>query len=80
MTETASAEREARPSDAHRTIARLWRDAVTADRSGPAYLVEDETGWRWAFAFLAPGPLLGIAAMLRLRGSPEARLIAGGRG
>ena len=46
MTETASAEREARPSDAHRTIARLWRDAVTAERSGPAYLVEDETGWR----------------------------------
>jgi hypothetical protein len=24
-------------------------------------------GWRWAFAFLAPGPALGIAAMLRLR-------------
>ncbi len=46
MTETASAEREARPSDARRTIARLWRDAVTAGRSGPAYLVEDETGWR----------------------------------
>src|SRR5215210_1727095 len=29
--------------------------------------LEDEVGWRWAFAFLAPGPLLGIAAMLRLR-------------
>ena len=52
------------------TVATIWLIPV----------FEDETGWRWAFAFLAPGPLLGIAAMLRLRGSPEARLIAGGRG
>ena len=29
--------------------------------------LEDEVGWRWAFAFLVPGPLLGILAMLRLR-------------
>ncbi|HEX7254868.1 MAG TPA: MFS transporter [Gaiellaceae bacterium] len=29
--------------------------------------LEDEVSWRWAFAFLAPGPLLGIVAMLRLR-------------
>ena len=29
--------------------------------------LESEVGWRWAFAFLVPGPLLGIAAMLRLR-------------
>ena len=29
--------------------------------------LEDEVGWRWAFAFLAPGPLLGIVAMGRLR-------------
>jgi len=28
---------------------------------------EEAVGWRWAFAFLAPGPALGIAAMLRLR-------------
>jgi MFS family permease len=28
---------------------------------------EDAVGWEWAFAFLAPGPALGIAAMLRLR-------------
>jgi MFS family permease len=28
---------------------------------------EDAVGWRWAFAFLAPGPALGIVAMLRLR-------------
>ena len=26
-------------------------------------------GWQWAFAFLAPGPLLGIVAMMRLRKS-----------
>ena len=28
--------------------------------------LEDGVGWRWAFAFLAPGPALGILAMLRL--------------
>ena len=36
-------------------------------------------GWRWAFAVLAPGPFLGVAAMLRLRGLPEAAQIAHGR-
>ena len=43
-------------------------------------VLEDGVGWRWAFAFLAPGPALGVLAMLRLRASPEAALIAGGRG
>jgi MFS family permease len=42
------------------------------------YLV-DTVGWRWAFAFLAPGPALGVIAMLRLRSTPEAAGIAGGR-
>jgi MFS family permease len=42
--------------------------------------LEDAFGWRWAFAFLAPGPLLGLIAMLKLKGSPEAANIAGGRG
>jgi len=42
--------------------------------------VEDAVSWRWAFILLAPGPALGIVAMLRLRAAPEARLIAGGRG
>ena len=28
-------------------------------------------GWEWAFAFLAPGPFLGIAAMMRLRRMTE---------
>jgi len=37
-------------------------------------------GWRFAFVALAPGPFLGIIAMLRLRSLPEARLLAGGRG
>ena len=32
--------------------------------------LEEEVGWRWAFAFLAPGPALGIVAMLRLRRLP----------
>jgi MFS family permease len=33
-------------------------------------LLVQRVGWEWAFAFLAPGPLLGIVAMMRLaRGS-----------
>ena len=33
-------------------------------------LLVERVGWEWAFAFLAPGPLLGIVAMMRLpRGS-----------
>jgi hypothetical protein len=28
--------------------------------------LEEGVGWRWAFAFLAPGPALGVVAMLRL--------------
>jgi MFS family permease len=36
-------------------------------------------GWPWAFAALAVGPALGVAAMARLRGLPEARRLAGGR-
>jgi MFS family permease len=37
-------------------------------------------GWRWAFVALAPGPALGTLAMHRLKSSPEAARIAGGRG
>ena len=29
--------------------------------------LEDGVGWRWAFVFLVPGPVLGILAMARLR-------------
>jgi MFS family permease len=42
--------------------------------------LEDAVTWRWAFAVLVPGPLLGVVAMLRLRSLPEAALIAQGRG
>jgi MFS family permease len=37
-------------------------------------------GWRWAFTILAPGPVLGLLAMLRLKASPDAARLAGGRG
>jgi len=37
-------------------------------------------GWAYAFVALAPGPFLGIIAMLRLRSLPEAQHLAGGRG
>jgi MFS family permease len=43
-------------------------------------VLRDSVGWRWTFAFLAPGPALGALAMLRLLQLPEHRLIAGGRG
>ena len=38
------------------------------------------TGWRYALLPLATGPLLGTAAMLRLRQLPAARRLAGGLG
>jgi MFS family permease len=43
-------------------------------------LLVSTVGWQWAFAFLAPGPILGVLAMLRLKSLPEASRIAGGRG
>jgi MFS family permease len=52
------------------TVATIWLIPV----------LEDAFGWRWAFAFLAPGPLLGSLAMLRLKRSPDAAEIAGGLG
>jgi MFS family permease len=52
------------------TVATLWL----------VPLVRDVAGWGWAFALLAPGPLVGVAAMLKLKGAPEARSIADGRG
>jgi MFS family permease len=36
-------------------------------------------GWRYAFVVLAPGPFLGVVAMMRLRQLPEAIRIAHGR-
>ncbi|HSQ25163.1 MAG TPA: hypothetical protein VLN44_12150, partial [Pyrinomonadaceae bacterium] len=42
-------------------------------------LVVNLVGWRYAFVILAPGPMLGVVAMLRLRALPEALRIAHGR-
>jgi MFS family permease len=39
----------------------------------------DGTGWRNAFGSLALGPLVGVVAMWRLRGRPDAVKMAGGR-
>lgn len=41
--------------------------------------VVEAVTWRYAFIILAPGPLLGVLAMLRLRQLPEAIKIAHGR-
>ena len=40
--------------------------------------LEGIVGWRWAFAFLALGPVIGIWAMSALRRLPEAVMLAGG--
>jgi MFS family permease len=40
--------------------------------------VAEAFGWRWSFLILAPGPLLGVVAMVALRRMPAARLIAHG--
>jgi MFS family permease len=42
-------------------------------------LVPKVGDWRYAFMILAPGPFLGVLAMLRLRGLPEATKIAHGK-
>jgi MFS family permease len=41
--------------------------------------LEGAVGWRYAFAFLAFGPLVGIGAMAALRRSPAAVKMSGGR-
>jgi MFS family permease len=38
-----------------------------------------QIGWRWAFAFLAIGPVVGIWAMVSLRRLPAAIKLAGGK-
>lgn len=43
-------------------------------------LMVDAVGWRWAFAFLALGPLCGCVAMRQLRRSPMRAKLAGGNG
>ena len=44
------------------TVATIWLIPV----------LQQALGWRWAFAILAPGPFLGVLAMLRLRLSRRA--------
>ena len=39
----------------------------------------DAVGWQYAFAFLAPGPALGIWAMMTLRRHPDSVRLAGGK-
>ena len=89
MTQTAQATRATPPGDQSRTIARLWRDAVAADRQGPAYLTEtDDAGWRevsWAEAdervrayangFLARGVRKGDNVALLARNSLDWALV-----
>ncbi len=52
------------------TVATIWLVPI----------LQDHLSWQWAFGFLAPGPLLGALAMLRLKALPEAHAIAHGRG
>jgi hypothetical protein len=52
------------------TVATIWLVPV----------LRDQIGWHPALGMLAIGPVLGVVAMLRLKNSPEAVLIAGGRG
>ena len=42
--------------------------------------LQEMFSWRWAFALLALGPIVGISAMLKLRSSPESARIGGGKG
>jgi MFS family permease len=43
-------------------------------------VMAERVGWRWVFAMLAIGPVLGIWAMWLLQRSPDAARLAGGRG
>jgi long-chain acyl-CoA synthetase len=46
-TETTTASLGAAEAADHgRTIGTLWRAAIAAERTGPAYLVEEADGWR----------------------------------
>jgi MFS family permease len=42
-------------------------------------MIAGAIGWQWAFVVLAPGPAIGIVAMLILRRLPEATKIAQGK-
>ena len=53
--------------------------ALTAASIWLLPIVKDSSGWGWAFAMLALGPVVGTAAMLRLRSLPESVNLAGGK-
>ncbi|GMQ84857.1 MAG: MFS transporter [Acidimicrobiia bacterium] len=42
--------------------------------------IVEQWGWQWAFPWLAIGPVVGVAAMVALRRSSYAVMLAGGRG
>ncbi|MCH8899971.1 MAG: MFS transporter [Acidobacteria bacterium] len=42
--------------------------------------IAERWGWQWAFPWLAIGPAIGVAAMVALRRSSFAVMLAGGRG
>lgn len=52
------------------TVFTVWLVPFLADTFG---------SWRWSFVVLAPGPAIGVWAMLRLRRLPESIKIANGR-
>ncbi|MEO9337632.1 MFS transporter [Mesorhizobium sp. SB112] len=52
------------------TIFVIWLMPHLADLLG---------GWRWTFLFLAPGPIIGTIAMLKLRKSPASLRLANGK-
>jgi len=76
MTELAD-ERYRGSALAFQTGAGFLLTAVTI-RAVP--VLEDQWGWGIAFALLALGPVFGVLSMQALRRSPEAALLAGGKG
>ncbi len=89
MTDTAEVVAESRRGASPRTIAQLWRNAVAADRPGPAYLAEsDDGGWgevswteadervrAYANGFLARGVRKGDNVALLARNSLDWALV-----
>ena len=54
--------------------------AITAVTIWLVPVLVEWVSWRWTFAFLVLGPLVGIWAMLSLKFSPDAANIGGGKG
>ncbi len=47
---------------------------------GGVPILVEQWGWQWAFPWLAIGPAIGVAAMVALRRSNYAPMLAGGKG